>query len=416
MSRWIVAVLVSVLMGLGGTFAWGAAHQVRIPLHDGRLESVELSDAILKRLHLPELPGWVPAGSIPIGGIAGNLFVQALDRALGEGFNVRLGGDALIIEADPQQLPRTVRQAKSAVRIFTETAAPDATAQQRRSWGLLLPAEVDPDRPLVILVHGLDCNRQNWQSMSQLLEKSGYQVGYFSYPSDEPIVQSAQLLEQQMVALRKAFGTLRVDLIGHSMGGLVCRAYVEGDRYAGGVEHLILIAPPNQGSNWASYRLLAEAHEHYVLWRDNPDWNWTWMITDGLGEAGSDLRPDSEFLDALNNRPRREGVRYTIIAGNQTFATRIGADLIEDAEHGVPGWMKSWWGVRFGTESLDRAAARLYQHTGDEDGPVTVESCRLAGVDDVVVLPADHSALYQSIHGREPAAWGVVRDRLGSGK
>jgi len=399
-------------IGLASMSAQAAMHQLRIPLRDSRLETAELSDVLLQKLHLPKLPGWMPAGSISMRGIAGNLFVQALDQALGDGFDVQLQDDALIISADPQMLPRTVRQAKAAVRIFTETAAPDATAEQRRTWGLLLPAQVQTDRPLVILVHGLDCSRQNWQAMSKLLEGAGYQVSYFSYPSDEPIDQSAQLLAQQMIALRQAFPSLRVDLIGHSMGGLVCRDYVEGDQYAGGVEHLILIAPPNHGSSWAGYRLLVEAQEHYFLWMNDPNWHWTWMITDGLGEAGVDLKADSEFLAVLNARPRREGVRYTIIAGNQPFAPRIAADLVKDAEHLMPRQAMSWWAAQSCSAALDRTSNWLSAQTSDDDGPVSLESCRLAGVNDVVILPADHSALYQSTHGREPAVWEVIKQRL----
>ncbi|MCC7350471.1 MAG: alpha/beta fold hydrolase [Phycisphaerales bacterium] len=414
MLRWILAGIFWGLIGLTAVPASAAMHQIRIPLHDGQLSAAELSDALLQKMHLPALPGWMPAGSIPMTGIAGNLFVKALDQALGDGFDVQIQPDALIIMADPQKLPRTFRQAKSAVRIFTETAAPDATAEQRRTWGLLLPADMKPDRTLVVLVHGLDCNRQNWQGMSRLLQDAGYQVGYFSYPSDEPIDQGAHLLAQHMIALRQAFPSLRVNLIGHSMGGLVCRDYVEGDQYAGGIDHLILIAPPNQGSSWASYRLLAEAQEHFFLWRNNPDWHWTWMITDGLGEAGVDLKPDSEFLAALNARPRRAGVRYTIIAGNQSFAPRIAADLVKDAGQLMPQQAMSWWAAQSCTEALDRASNWLSSQTSDDDGPVSLQSSQLTGVGDVVILPADHSALYQSIHGREPAAWKVIRDRLGA--
>ena len=58
------------------------------------------------------------------------------------------------------------------------------------------------------------------------------------------------------------------------MGGLVARAWVEGDAYVPeSVGKLILIAPPNHGSRWASLRLILEAEEHYHLWRHEPDWS-----------------------------------------------------------------------------------------------------------------------------------------------
>jgi hypothetical protein len=50
--------------------------------------------------------------------------------------------------------------------------------------------------------------------------------------------------------------------------------------------------------------------------------------------------------------------------------------------------------------------------TGKSDGPVSVSSTTLAGVDDFVVLPADHAALYYPVDGNKPAAWEVIRDRL----
>src|SRR5258708_18906582 len=99
------------------------------------------------------------------------------------------------------------------------------------------------------------------------------------------------------------------------MGGLVGRGYIEDAGYAGGIDRLILVGTPNAGSKWTSYRLLLETKEQYMEWKHDPQWSWTWAITDGLGEAGDDLTPHSKFLEHLNTLPRRDGVRYTIIAG-----------------------------------------------------------------------------------------------------
>jgi pimeloyl-ACP methyl ester carboxylesterase len=43
----------------------------------------------------------------------------------------------------------------------------------------------------------------------------------------------------------------KVDLIGHSMGGLVARAYIEGDKYTNDVDQLIFLATPQQGAPMA---------------------------------------------------------------------------------------------------------------------------------------------------------------------
>ena len=52
---------------------------------------------------------------------------------------------------------------------------------------------------------------------------------------------------------------MRIDVIGHSLGALIARAYIEGPEYIdGGIERLILIAPPNHGTPWARARWLLE--------------------------------------------------------------------------------------------------------------------------------------------------------------
>src|SRR5206468_1219628 len=142
-------------------------------------------------------------------------------------------------------------------------------------------------------------------------------------------------------------------------GGLVARDYLEGDAYAGGVRHLILLGTPNLGSKWATYRIALEAQEHYNLWRHEPTWSPTWMITDGLGEAGRDLKPTSGFLRELNSRPRRVGVAYTIIAGSQQPIYSIGADAVEAATHLIPAKLSDVWGFRQTDRALEHAADKL---------------------------------------------------------
>jgi pimeloyl-ACP methyl ester carboxylesterase len=275
-----------------------------------------------------------------------------------------------------------------------------------------MPPHVDPNRPMVVLVHGLDCNRSNWYPMAELLIGQGYQVAYFTYPSDEPLEESAALFTRVMRAVREVFPDVKLDVVAHSMGGLVARDYIEGDDYDGGVDHLIMLGTPNAGSRWAAYRWALEVQEHYHLWKSDPNWHWTWAITDGLGEAGRDLKPTSLFLQSLNAHPRRAGVKYTIVAGDQHPAVPMAANALDGAANIVPSRAAQWWGLRQTESALHRAAAKVRAHTGKSDGPVNVKSTRLEGVDDFVELHADHASLYYPVDGHEPAAWAVIRDRL----
>jgi pimeloyl-ACP methyl ester carboxylesterase len=277
-------------------------------------------------------------------------------------------------------------------------------------WGLKVPTDLRGDRPLVVCVHGLDSTAGVFDSMAVLLRENGYQVAYFSYPSDGPIAASADRLADEMAALAKAYPAMRVDMIGHSMGALVARAYIEGERYSKPVGRFIAIAPPNHGSPWTRERFLLEAHEHYWLWRTNPDWSPIWIFTDGHGEAADDLKPDSAFLKSLNERPRRAGVQYTIVVGDHHILNRFGANAVRSIETSIP--KRNWWGVRQTVAKLQRAEEKLDGRVSGSDGVVPIDSAKLDGVSDLVRLHADHNTLCMSDRGQAPAAWGVVRERL----
>lgn len=87
---------------------------------------------------------------------------------------------------------------------------------------------------------------------------AGYEVGtnLFDFPYEwrRSNVITAQLLKQKIAEVKSAcvpsdiFDCNKVDLIGHSMGGLVARQYIANDDYAGDVDQLIFIATPQKGA------------------------------------------------------------------------------------------------------------------------------------------------------------------------
>lgn len=411
MWKWI-ACLVLPLLALAAAPApvQAAPREARIALHEGKLRTADLFAALSRELNLPECS--MSCGDIDLRALGGSTWVTAVNESLGGGCRIEATGDALILHIDTEKLPDDISSAKRAARVFTAVAAPDATARQQKYYGLWTPAHIDTSRPLVVLVHGLDCDRLNWEPLIKLLEGEDRQVAMFTYPSDQPIADSARQLGEKLADLRLRMTGLRYDLLCHSMGGLVAREYVEGEGYRGGVERLVMLGTPNTGSSWATYRIALELEEHYHLWRHEPDWSLSWMITDGLGEAGADLKPGSDFLKGLNARGRREGVKYTIIAGNQHPARRITANCLDDTAGWIPRRAAKWWGFRHTKNKLEGVAGRMRQR-GESDGPVSVESCRLTGVDDFVIVAADHVALYYPRgEGQPPAAWDTIRGRL----
>lgn len=125
---------------------------------------------------------------------------------------------------------------------------------------------VHKDRDPLILVHGHDGEDGTWRNMPQQLRAHGQDVWQFYYPGRQNIRFSAGLLARAVQEVLKHYPGRKVSLAGHSMGGLVTRAYLEGlgllaqdepDEsssaaseavpYGGNVRKWISIASPQQG-------------------------------------------------------------------------------------------------------------------------------------------------------------------------
>lgn len=416
-SRWIASVVIG--LSLLATPCLAKERELRVPLDHGIFRTDSIAPDVQASLGFGQV-SWLH-GSIDCRGVEGVQLVKALNESLHDGCNITVADDesALVVRMDADKLPGSVDEAKLAVRTFTAIAAPDATAAQKRFYGLTLPSDTklvtDGSKPLVVLVHGLDCNRSNWMPMADMLRQGGFQVAYFTYPSDQALTDSAKALADQMTALHDMLPDVKVDFITHSMGALVARAFVEGDQYpkVGNVEKLIMLAPPNHGSKWAAFRVALEIEEHYKLWRDESDWSPTWAITDGLGEAGHDLRVDSAFLTAMNARPRRSSIAYTTITGDVHPAVRLSAKCAQGVADSIPDKARNRWGFRQFVGMMNDVADDLRQKKSSNDGPVSINSAKLDGVKDFNVVDGDHSTIYiPSKEGEVPPAWAIVVDRL----
>jgi pimeloyl-ACP methyl ester carboxylesterase len=388
---------------------------VSIPLKEGRLSAADLRDALEEDLHLPPtVVDLLPNLDVEVDlrGINDWLLVRAVNHALGDGFHLTVADDALLLRFDPQNLPRDWDQTCDALDRFTQTAAPEATARLNRRFGLHLPRVVDSQATLVVLIHGLDGSSASCADLAELLHGDGFQTATFAYPSERPLDESAAFFTRNMLALHERFPDLKVDLVAESMGGLIARRYVEGAEYAGGVDHLILIAPPNSGSAWTKGSLVLKLIVNSARWMHDPDWSPAWMITEGICQASADLRPDSTFLLELNSQPRRGQIRYTIIAGDRPAYYRFEAKFLKYCGDLAGGRVAGWWGVGLARNAMESGRQWLLRQRAENDGPVALHSARLAGVSDFVALPVDHLALFETVDGQPPAAWPIIHNRL----
>jgi hypothetical protein len=99
---------------------------------------------------------------------------------------------------------------------------------------------------------------QNAGSMSysgliDAFEHAGYSTdkGYFTvafYDWRGPIPDSGKRLKQVIDEVKKKTGATTVDIVAHSMGGLVAREYITSDYYQNDVSHLVTLGSPFNGS------------------------------------------------------------------------------------------------------------------------------------------------------------------------
>jgi pimeloyl-ACP methyl ester carboxylesterase len=112
---------------------------------------------------------------------------------------------------------------------FSRVIRPEAYAETARLSQL---QQFDPARTPVIFVHGLQETPAGWTTMINSLHEDAwirkhYQFWVFSYPSGYPYPYSAALLRHDLDGIRRAFPDhKRIVLIGHSMGGNICRLMI----------------------------------------------------------------------------------------------------------------------------------------------------------------------------------------------
>jgi triacylglycerol esterase/lipase EstA (alpha/beta hydrolase family) len=110
----------------------------------------------------------------------------------------------------------------------------------------------------VVLVNGTLANmHDNWGAAAPLLANHGYCVYTFNYGGPSPdspvqstgeIAASAEQLEGFTDTVLNATGAAKVDLVGHSQGGMMPRYYLKNLGGAAKVDKLVGLAPSNNGT------------------------------------------------------------------------------------------------------------------------------------------------------------------------
>jgi triacylglycerol esterase/lipase EstA (alpha/beta hydrolase family) len=166
----------------------------------------------------------------------------------------------------------------------------------------------------VILVHGtFENENDNWQAASPELVNHGYCVFAFNYGGSTAtndiqgtgeIAASAGQLSTFVNQVLAETGASKVDLVGHSQGGMMPRYYINFLGGAAKVDKLVALAPSNFGTTLDGLVTLGE------------DLGLSSTVNGALSsacEACVEQEVGSSFLANLNATPTVPGVQYTVI-------------------------------------------------------------------------------------------------------
>jgi triacylglycerol lipase len=165
--------------------------------------------------------------------------------------------------------------------------AVSTSALRSRFWRL--PAG-PPSRPPVVFVHGLYHNHTAWYFYLRWFRRWGWQhlAAVNLRGKFRSIEEYALTLGNQVERVLERSGGEQVDLVGHSMGGLVIRAYLAGNAQEARVRRVVTLGTPHAGSKLAVF---------------------------APGLAAREMVPGSPFLEALNGSGLQlppQGRFYTI--------------------------------------------------------------------------------------------------------
>lgn len=182
------------------------------------------------------------------------------------------------------------------------SAVGSTAAQYEVLYSHTLPQKV------VILVHGIYSDDTIWGPVELALQKEGYGVYRIGkvlgqkglVPNNGQILFLSQQLKNAIHLVKKTTQLSKVDVVAHSMGGLVTRAYITTNEYSGDINNLVMLGTPNNGAPLAAGNL-AKA----LGLTGDP----------GFDYARLELIPESDFLETLNGGYTQKGVRHMAIAG-----------------------------------------------------------------------------------------------------
>ena len=259
---------------------------------------------------------------------------------------------------------------------FTPVPIRDEPTSERLDPVIIVPGIMGSAYKNGVLV--IDPILHTYDDLITTLAANGYvdEEDLFTFPYEwrNSNIITAKLLRDKINDVQDICDCQKVDLVAHSMGGLVARQYIESDDYEGDVDQLIFLGTPHKGSA-----------KSYLTWEAGEmDTNTSEQLAKQFFSWEAKRRGFDNLFEYIQNRP--------ILSVQELLPT---FDYLKDKDTGVVRTYPDNYPINDFLENLNDNVSNLLDSGIDianfigNSGNNTIEKIR--------IVPSSHSGLWE--HG-----------------